>query len=141
MASAGDSVSAANFNALFTRLEAVRAAQYKRADINSTQRRNISGAISGPASRGSAVRPSTVQTLKDKLTLLANNGTGISSSFASNITVPSVGTLLRASTITAMETSVRNAEGVCANCSFFTSASSQGHFSSFFSSFFSSAAS
>ena len=55
--SQGDSVKASDFNALFTRLEAVRAKQYARADVTAS---NLSRAWSGPAVVGEKPVPSNI---------------------------------------------------------------------------------
>lgn len=131
-----DPVSASDFNTLFTRLEEIRQAQYNRADINSSQRANISETITGPAKQDVYPQPSDIELAKTKLQLLANNGTGISSAFASNVRVPSVGDLLEATTLANLRTNIDASGAVCANCSFFTSASNQGNYSPNYSSNF-----
>lgn len=110
---AGDKVSASDFNALFTRLNTVRKKQYARADVTAS---NLSSTWSGPASVGAKPVPANVQQLK---TYVSNLESGVSniSGFSSKITVPTVGQLLQASTITLMETAVKGVEGACVNCS------------------------
>ena len=55
--SQGDSVKASDFNALFTRLEAVRKKQYARADVTAS---NLSRAWSAPAVVGEKPVPSNI---------------------------------------------------------------------------------
>ena len=94
MATKGDSVSAANFNALFTQLDKIRDEHAARADLSSAQKTNLNNISVTNVVKGNSVTPDAVQRIKTGLTTLANNGTSISSTFASNITVPTVGTLL-----------------------------------------------
>ena len=110
--SQGDSVKASDFNALFTRLEAVRKKQYARPDVTAS---NLSRAWSGPAVVGEKPVPSNIQSAKDKVRALENGVSNISG-FSSSIVVPSVGDLLKASTISLVETAVRRVEGACVNC-------------------------
>ncbi len=107
--SAGNTVLHTDMAALFTRLEAIRTAHNKRADMS-----DVTGTISSPTSVGKTVAASDVTAAKTAITKL-ENGIPNMSGFASQITIPTVGALLQASTLTKLNTVITNMEKVCAN--------------------------
>jgi hypothetical protein len=107
--STGSTVLNSDMAALFTRLEAIRVAHNKRSDMS-----DITTAISTPTAVGKTVKSSDVQSAKNAATTL-ENGIPNMSGFASQISVPSVGSLLKASTLTALGTVITGMESVCAN--------------------------
>ena len=128
--SQGNQILANDFNNLFARLEEVRKKHYAASGLSSAQQQALSSTINtNVASQGVQAVPSNMQTLKNTLRTLSNSPY-IAETFANNVTIPSVGDLLRYDTIAAAETQVSNVESLCAHCS--------AHFSSHFSSNFSS---
>lgn len=108
-------ITADEFSELFARLEAVRQAQIARGDIDSSA---LGSVITSPISSAVPISTTNVSSLKSAANQLTN-GTEISSTFASNIIIPSVGDLIKQSTtITSYSTQITNIENVCANCSF-----------------------
>lgn len=107
--STGSTVLNSDMAALFARLEAIRVAHNKRTDIA-----DITTAISTPTAVGKTVKSSDVQAAKNAATTL-ENGISNMSGFASQISVPSVGSLLKASTLTTLGTVITGMESVCAN--------------------------
>lgn len=108
-------VLASEFTDLFNRLEAVRKKQIARQDIDDNA---LGSTISSPVSSGTITdTPTQPQALKNAITQLTP-GTGISSTFASNITIPAVGDLLLQSHLTNWQTQVAAVEQVPATCSF-----------------------
>ena len=137
MAVKGEQVTAQYFNDLFAQLKRIRDEHAARADLTSAQKANLNALSPTNIQVGEITKTSnTVQVIKSGLNTLASNGTGISSTFSSNITIPSVGSLLYP--VSAAVDNLNAADEVCPNCAHFTSASSRGHFSSNFSSDFSS---
>ena len=134
MPKTGDLTSAANFNALFAQLDKIRDEHAARADLSTDQKNNLNNINTTGAPVDELIKTDPLTTIKTGLSTLANNGTKINSSFSSNITIPTVGQLLQASTITNIQTQMDAADAVCANCSHFTSAASQGNFGANFTS-------
>ena len=134
--STGDSVAASTFNALFTTLNSIRAKQYARNDVTSS---NLSSAWTGPAVVGANPVPSDIQSFKTKVGYLESGVSNISG-FSSSISIPSVGDLLKASTITTMETVVSGLSSECVDCTFNSSfnASFNSSFNASFNSSFNS---
>ena len=140
MAVTGDKITAQYFNDLFAQLKKIRDEHAARADLTSAQKTNLNAINPTNITVGETAKTSnTVSVVKNGLSTLASNGTGISSSFSSSITIPSVGSLIYP--ISTAVDGLNAADGVCPNCSHFTSAASQGNFSSNFGSHFTSAAS
>ena len=113
----GTSVSASGFNALFTRLNNVRANHLNKdgqnADANSAFASAFSTTI---AVAGEKTVPSNVQKLKDTLTTLSKSA-WIDTTFASKITVPSTGALLTAANFNVYDNVVTEVEAICPNYS------------------------
>jgi len=109
-----------DFNALFTRIEAVRTAHVSQgASIPATYQ-------SSSVSAGASIKSSDVTTLNNALVNLSNSP-WIDSSFTSGVTIPSVGTLIQASSISTIESKITTVEGITPG---FTSAGAQGNFNS-----------
>lgn len=109
-----------DFNALFTRIEAVRTRHVSAgASIPNTYQ-------SSSVTAGAQVKTTDVSTLNSALTNLSNSP-WIDSSFTSGITIPSVGDLIQASSITTIEQKITTVEGLATG---FTSAASKGNFTS-----------
>ena len=133
MAVKGDKITAQYFNDLFTQLKKIRDEHAARADLTSEQKTNLNAISPTNITAGEKAKTSnTVSVIKSGLSTLASNGTGISSTFSSNITIPDVGSLLYP--VSAAVDNLNNADGVCPNCTHFTSAANQGHYSSNFTS-------
>lgn len=112
---AGDKVSASDFNALFTQLNQIRAEHYARADVTAS---NLSSTWTGPAVVGATPKggdSGDVANLKNKLATLEAGVNNISG-FSSKITIPSVGALLQASTISTIQSTLNTVDGICVNC-------------------------
>ena len=108
--STGSTLLASDMTALFTRLEAVRKKHAGRSDLVKA----LPGAITSPVSQGSKVLASNVSAAKTNLTNIENSLNNMSG-FASQITIPSVGDLVKASTITKVQSVLTNVESICAN--------------------------
>lgn len=109
-----------DFNALFARIEAVRTRHVNAgASIANTY-------ASSSVTLGATVKSSDVTTLNNALVNLSNSP-WIDASFTSGITIPSVGSLIEASSIGNIESKITVVEGLATG---FTSANSQGNFSS-----------
>ena len=111
--STGSTLLASDMTSLFTRLEAVRKKHASRKDLVKA----LPGAISSPVSQGSKVLASNVSSAKTNLTNIENSLNNMSG-FASQITIPSVGDLVKASTITKVQSVLTSVEAICANNSF-----------------------
>ena len=108
--STGSTFLVSDMTALFTRLEAVRQKHAGRSDLVKA----LPGTISSPVSQGSIVLASNVSAAKTNLTNIENSLNNMSG-FASQITIPSVGDLVKASTITKVQDVLTNVESICAN--------------------------
>ena len=113
----GNKVEATDFNALFTTLERIR-----KEHLNAKgQTSAANSALSTPfktdvAVTGQTAVPSNVQALKDNLTTLVNS-TWLESSFASSITVPPTGSLLKAVDLTNIKSVIDSVDAICPNYS------------------------
>lgn len=115
--SAGASVSASNFNALFTRLNAIRTNHLNKDGQNSTANSSLSTAFSTTvAVAGNKPVPDNVQQIKNNLTTLADSE-WLDTTFASRITIPTAGTLLRASDFNVFDNTITAVEAICPNYS------------------------
>lgn len=126
--SQGSTVLASDYNSLFTALERIRREHNTRADVNITSK------ISGSVSAGTKTIPSQITAVKNAVTKL-ENGINNMSGFASQITIPSAGSLL---TVGNVKSVVDRVDNVCVNCSFnnsFNSSFNSGFNSSFNSGF------
>lgn len=115
--SAGASVSASNFNALFTRLNTIRTNHLNKDGQNTTANTSLRTAFSTRvAVAGNNPVPSNVQQIKNNLTTLADSE-WLDTTFASRITIPTAGTLLRASDFNVFDRTITAVEAVCPNYS------------------------
>ena len=127
-------VSKNEFNNLFKRLEAIRQIHYAANGLTAVQKSALSTPyITEVVSTGEKVVPNPVQTLKNDLLNLSNSPY-LTSTFSSNISIPSVGDLLKAVDYNLYEQQVSNIEKACANCSHFTSNAQNGNFTANFNS-------
>ena len=127
-------VSKNEFNNLFKRLEAIRQIHYAANGLTAAQKSALSTPYTTEVvSTGEKVVPNPVQTLKNDLSNLSNSPY-LTSTFSSNISIPSVGDLLKAVDYNLYEQQVSNVENTCANCSHFTSNAQNGNFTSNFTS-------
>ena len=125
-------VSKNEFNNLFKRLEAIRQIHYAANGLTAAQKSALSTPYTTEVvSTGEKVVPNPVQTLKNDLSNLSNSPY-LTSTFSSNISIPSVGDLLKAVDYNLYEQQVSNVENTCANCSHFTSNAQNGNFTSNF---------
>lgn len=115
--SSGASVSAANFNALFTRLDAIRKNHLNKDGQNSTANSTFATAFATSiVTKGNKTLPSAVQQIKTDLTTLAQSA-WIEDTFAAKITVPSAGALMKASDFNICDTTITEIEAICPNYS------------------------
>lgn len=115
--SSGASVSAANFNALFTRLDSVRAKHLNASGQNSTANSAFATAFSTKvAVVGNKPVPDNVNKLKTILTTLSQSE-WLTTTFAGKITVPSTGALLTAANFNVYDNVVTEVEAICPNYS------------------------
>lgn len=129
--SSGGSVSAANFNALFTRLNAVRANHLNKDGQNSTANSTFATAFStNIVTAGNKTLPSAVQQIKTDLTTLAQSA-WIADTFAAKITVPSTGALMKASDFNIYDTTITEVEAICPNYSAYSQYNQYGAYDDF----------
>lgn len=109
----GNKVVATDFNALFETLETIRTEHLNANGQTSAANTALSTAFNtNVAQVGQLPTPSNVQALKDNLTTLVKS-TWLESSFASAITVPSTGALLKAIDFDTIESTIEDVEAVC----------------------------
>lgn len=111
----GDKVDASDFNALFTQLNKIRKEHYARPDVTAS---NLKSTWTGPAVEGGFPKGGSsgdVANLKNKLATLEAGVNNISG-FSSKITIPSVGALLQASTISTIQSTLNSVDNLCVNC-------------------------
>lgn len=126
----GYKIDANDINAIFDRLEELRAKHYARGDVNSSALATQFN--TQPVQVSQKIADDFIELAKTYLSNLSNAG-GISSNFSSNVTIPTVGSLLQATTFDVAENAVDDIEkNVCVNCSHFTahftSAASRSNF-------------
>ena len=138
----GYKIDANDINAIFDRLEELRAKHYARGDVNSSA--FATQFNTQPVQASQKIVGDFIDLAKTYLSNLSNAG-GISSNFSSNITIPTVGSLLQATEFDIVENAVDDIEkNVCVNCSHFTahftSATNRSNFTAHFTAHFTSAA-
>lgn len=115
---AGESINAAEFRALFTRLDAIRQNHYNAAGQTAAGKTALTSAFttSDPV-EGVKCFPSIIQQVKDDLNVLANS-VWLDNSFANSITIPSAGILMkRSNTYGIVNNTITQLEGICPNYS------------------------
>lgn len=113
----GNKVEATDFNALFTTLEKIRKEHLNANGQTSAANTALATAFkTNVAVAGEKAQVSNVQALKNNLTTLVNS-TWLSSSFASSITVPSTGSLLKPVDLTNIKSVIDSVDAVCPNYS------------------------
>lgn len=138
----GYKIDANDINAIFDRLEELRAKHYARGDVNSSALATQFN--TQPVQVSQKIADDFIELAKTYLSNLSNAG-GISSNFSSNVTIPTVGSLLQATTFDVVENAVDDIEkNVCVNCSHFTahftSETNRSNFTAHFTAHFTSAA-
>lgn len=127
----GASVSASNFNTLFQRLDKIRQNHLNKDGQNSTANTNFRTAFStNVAVQGEKPVPNNVQQIKNNLTTLADSA-WLNTTFASKITIPSTGTLLRATDFNVFDNTITEVEAVCPNYSRYSQYSEYGNYSNY----------
>ena len=135
----GNNITAADYNALFTTLESIRAKHAARKEARNTTQLNdrTLGGYKVTKRSGDSARASDVTSVRNALNFLGNYAVDLTTTFASNIRVPNVGDLIKATSISDVNTQITAADRECAFCSFFSSFQSS-YRSSYRSSYFSS---
>lgn len=129
--SAGTVLRPATFNALLTRLDTVRKNHLNKNGQNSTANSTFATAfVTNIAASGQIVDDNNVTKLKNTLTTLAQSA-WLDSTFANKITVPSVGTLVKASDFNVWDNTVTAVEAICPNYSKYGQYSNYGDYSAY----------
>lgn len=117
MATTGDKIVPNDLNSLFAKLEAVRKQQLNsNHDLTTVQRNALSAAFTTTvATSGGKAQSSQVQQLKNNVSTLTNSY-NVSSTFVSQIAVPSVGSLLKAADMNTITNVINNVAKACQNC-------------------------
>lgn len=117
MATVGNKIVPNDLNSLFAKLETVRKQQLNsNHDLTTAQRKALSAAFTTTvAASGGKAQSSQVQQLKNNVSTLTNSY-NVSSNFVSSITVPSVGSLLKAADMNTITNVINNVAKACQNC-------------------------
>ena len=117
MATVGNKIVPNDLNSLFAKLETVRKQQLNsNHDLTTAQRNALSTAFTTTvATSGGKAQSSQVQQLKNNVSTLTNSY-NVSSNFVSSITVPSVGSLLKAADMNTITNVIDNVAKACQNC-------------------------
>lgn len=117
MATVGNKIVPNDLNSLFAKLETVRKQQLNsNHDLTTAQRNALSTAFTTTvATSGGKAQSSQVQQLKNNVSTLTNSY-NVSSNFVSSITVPSVGSLLKAADMNTITNVINNVAKACQNC-------------------------
>lgn len=117
MATVGNKIVPNDLNSLFAKLETVREQQLNsNHDLTTAQRNALSTAFTTTvATSGGKAQSSQVQQLKNNVSTLTNSY-NVSSNFVSSITVPSVGSLLKAADMNTITNVINNVAKACQNC-------------------------
>lgn len=117
MATVGNKIVPNDLNSLFAKLETVRKQQLNsNHDLTTAQRHALSTAFTTTvATSGGKAQSSQVQQLKNNVSTLTNSY-NVSSNFVSSITVPSVGSLLKAADMNTITNVINNVAKACQNC-------------------------
>ena len=131
---ANKKIEASDLNDLFAQLETIRQEHAAAGGLTTDQSNALANPYNTtPAQHG--MKPSTdiISELKSDVENIENSPY-IGNTFSSQITIPSVGELLRLAFHSELGEIISNIDGCCPNCAFFTSAASQGFFTSNFTS-------
>lgn len=113
--STGANLSATNFNALFKRLDDIRAKHLNKDGQNATANSTFRTAFTtNVAVAGEKAIPNNIQRVKDTLTTLSQSE-WIDATPASSITVPNVGDLISANTFNTIDNTITTVEAICPN--------------------------
>lgn len=117
MATVGNKIVPNDLNSLFAKLETVRKQQLNsNHDLTTAQRNALSTVFTTTvATSGGKAQSSQVQQLKNNVSTLTNSY-NVSSNFVSSITVPSVGSLLKAADMNTITNVINNVAKACQNC-------------------------
>lgn len=117
MATVGNKIVPNDLNSLFAKLETVRKQQLNsNHDLTTAQRNALSTTFTTTvATSGGKAQSSQVQQLKNNVSTLTNSY-NVSSNFVSSITVPSVGSLLKAADMNTITNVINNVAKACQNC-------------------------
>lgn len=122
----GTKAIATDFNKLLSRLETVRANHAGKQSVAALNTRFNTSV----AAAGNSIVTSNVQAIKTNLNTLANS-TWLDTTFASRITVPSAGTLIRASDFNVWDNTITAVEAVCANYQNYSNYGNYGEYSNY----------
>lgn len=113
----GQEATAESFNDLFSRLNAIRANHKGKNGQNDTANAAFATTIKpGVRARDLAQAPDDAQKIKDALEFLSKSE-WLSTTFASKVTIPTVGELLKASDYNGYDAILKEVEAVCPNYS------------------------
>lgn len=124
----GSSVSASGFNNLFTRLDNIRKNHLNKDGQNSTANSTFATAFNTSVAKvGEKPIPNNVQQIKNNLTTLAQSA-WLDTTFASKITIPTVGSLLKATDFNVADNTITEVEGICPNYSQYSQYGQYGNY-------------
>lgn len=127
-------------NDLFTRINTLRAKHYTASQSAGSSTTGITSEWTTRVETDEAASAASVSTLNDQIRAVGASGSftanNTSTRYATEITVPSVASLIRATDFNAWDTVITNMENVCAHYSRYSSFYSS-RYSSFYSSFYS----
>lgn len=128
-------------NDLFTRINTMRANHLTASQAAGTSTTNITSAWpTNVVATGQTAQATTVTDLDNRIRAVGASGSftenNASTRYATSITVPSVGALIKATDFNAWDTVLTNMEKVCSHYTRYSSFYS-GHYGSFYSSFYS----
>ena len=113
----GDSAKANTFNELFTKLNTLRLAHLERADITGTANTNLSRAFVNAAVVSSEIKTDAMTSVKTAVQTIEKNALASTTRFSSQITIPTVGQLLKASEFNIVDSAIVAMGNECARCS------------------------
>lgn len=114
--STGTSITASGFNDLLTRLDNVRKNHLNKDGQNSNANSQLTTAfVTSVANQNASIDNANIQKIKDSLTTLETSEWLKDQGNAAKITVPSKGTLIKASDFNIWEDTVTTVEAVCPN--------------------------
>lgn len=118
--STGSLIIPSDYAALFTTLETIRAKHAARKEArNTTQLRDTTlGGYRSSVTSGSTATAAQMEKVRNAVNFLGNYAVDLTTTFASNITAPRVGDLIKSTNITTMRTQIDAMNNVCAFCSF-----------------------
>ena len=128
---AGTSVSASGFNKLFERLDAIRANHLNKNGQNATANSSLATPFAKTvAVVGEKPVPNNVEQIKNNLTKLADSA-WLDTTFASKITIPTTGTLLKATDFNVFDNTITAVEAVCPNYSQYSNYSNYSNYGNY----------